>query len=153
MILKEALLILITLLLLQVSNAAAYNYSLDISNFNLTLKNQVINNNTIWNKTVQLINAYNNYFTSMPDIVKSTIGTEIIRANLTFLNDAKMTVGLRTDNGLIREYQITPYNDSTMALYLSEKGVLDILSEKDPFKALQGAWGTEIRFEGLTLLR
>lgn len=142
--------IIILIIILQVTKAAYQPGLLTIKGFNTTLTNQVITNDSLWNKTIQLINAYNNYFTSLPDIVKSTIGTEVIRLEAKFLNGSKMIIGVKSENGLIKEYQKEPYNSSTLAIYLSEKGVLDIISDKDPFNALKNAWGTEIRFEGLT---
>lgn len=101
----------------------------------------------------RLVDLYNNNVKKLPEIVRSVIGTETIRVTITYKNGTSQIIGAKTEKGLIKEYQETPYPDSTLALYISEEGIEKIATSDDPLAALQKAWGKEIRYEGLTIVK
>ena len=101
----------------------------------------------------RLVDLYNNNVKKLPEIVRSVIGTETIRVSITCKDGTIQTIGAKTEKGLIKEFQETPYPDSTLALYISEETMEKIATSNDPLVALQKAWGKEIRYEGLTIVK
>lgn len=56
-----------------------------------------------------IIEDYNANLAGMPWIVKSVMGTETIRAEITLKDGTSQIVGLKTKDGLIVEHQLGPY--------------------------------------------
>lgn len=101
-------------------------------------------------KVQHIVDIYNENLEYIPGIIKSVLGTETIEAHITFKDGSTRVVGLKTEGGLITEVSGEPYPDSTMALHISEETVERIGASEDRIGALLDAWGTDIRWKGLT---
>jgi len=101
--------------------------------------------------TQEIIDQYNSLSRKLPEFILNVIGNEIIILNVEMDDGSVKIIGVKTENGIINEFQDEPYQDSTLAVYISEKILEEISSSSDPVSLVKNAWGKEIRFEGLSI--
>lgn len=115
-------------------------------------------------KLSESISNYNQNVNYLPGFVKGLLGNEKLHIYITHLDGTKSEYASITENGVIVEGNTWLDQDSngihdiwqkqgikpTMALYIDEKAIVEIINAEDPFAAFKQAWGSGIRYEGLT---
>ncbi len=96
------------------------------------------------------VSTYNKFIDKVPENIKEILGNEIIELHYV-LNGTEYLAGVKTENGKITESSIKPYDKSTVALFVGEETINKISSSKNPVQELKKAWGSEIKWKGITL--
>ncbi len=97
-----------------------------------------------------IVNNYDQGIGNLP-IANSILSGETIKV-IVAAPEGETNFGFKTSsNGAVSDYSETPYSDSTVALYVSDKAAQELQTSSSPALIFRKYWGNEIHYQGLNL--